>query len=179
MFLETNRLTLRKWEEADFDDFYEYANNPEMCRMMGRADCSDPESARQTFHWLKDKEERGYAMVLKENGKVIGNLTVTSAAHLGDLPQLRGKKGCAMSFSVSRHYQRRGYMEAALGAVIHQLFTAEGMDYINCGAFDFNLPSLALQRKLGFLPLKTDCFVENGETITVLEQILWRIPNFV
>ena len=73
MFLETNRLTLRKWEEADFDDFYEYANDPEMCRMMGRADCSDPESARQTFHWLKDKEERGYEKGVGETGNESDN----------------------------------------------------------------------------------------------------------
>ena len=36
MFLETERLALRKFQEDDFDDFCEYAMDDEMCRMMGR-----------------------------------------------------------------------------------------------------------------------------------------------
>lgn len=36
MFLETERLILRKFREADFEDFCEFAMDEDMCRMMGR-----------------------------------------------------------------------------------------------------------------------------------------------
>ncbi len=36
MFLETERLMLRKWEENDFADFCAYAMDEEMSRMIGR-----------------------------------------------------------------------------------------------------------------------------------------------
>ena len=49
MFLETERLILRKFRAEDFYDFCEYAIDPEMCRMMGRADIHDAASARPTF----------------------------------------------------------------------------------------------------------------------------------
>ena len=77
MLLETERLILRRFRDSDFDDFCEFAIDKEMCRMMGREDIHDPESARFTFDWLKNHEQRGYAIVCKENDKVIGNLTIT------------------------------------------------------------------------------------------------------
>ena len=172
IFLETKRLLIR---EEDFADFYAYANDPEMCRMMGRDDMSDPEAARFTFHWLKDREERGYALVLKETGRVIGNLTVTlPSPFVVELRELAGKKGRSMSFSLSRQYQRRGLMEEALRAVIRRLFEAEDMDYINLGHFDFNEASRELQKKLGFTHLTTERFTENGQELASIENILWR-----
>ena len=178
MFLETERLILRKFVPEDFPDFYEYANDPEMSRMMGRDDMSDPENARFTFEWLMNREERGYGLILRETGKVIGNLTVTPPPDFLDgREELTGRRGCSMSFSVSRLHQRKGLMEEALRAVIRHLFEAEGMDYVNCGCFDFNKPSLALQNKLGFTHLMTEQFEQDGETITALEHILWRRPE--
>ena len=148
MFLETERLILRKFREEDFEDYYAYAADREMNRMMGQYDLSDQEDARGCFDWLKDKEERSYAVVLKENGKVIGNLNVTALPDFlleMDLEELRGKKGVCLSFCLSRHYRRRGLMEEAVRAVIDKLFLVEGMDYVQCGHFDFNLPSERFQ----------------------------------
>lgn len=175
MFLETDRLLVRKFKDEDFADFWAYANDPEMCRMMGRDDMSDPETARFTFHWLKDREERGYALVLKETGRVIGNLTITlPPPFIVELRELAGKKGRAMSFSISRRYQRRGLMEEVLRAVIGHLFEVEELDYINLGHFDFNHASRELQKKLGFTWLTDERFSENGVEMVSIENILWR-----
>ena len=38
MFLETGRLVLRRFREEDFGDFFQYAADREMSRMMGRDD---------------------------------------------------------------------------------------------------------------------------------------------
>jgi len=46
VFLETERLILRKFEEADFDDFCEYAMDDEMSRMMGRRLLQNIDDAR-------------------------------------------------------------------------------------------------------------------------------------
>ena len=175
MFLETPRLIIRKFTDEDFADFWAYANDPEMCRMMGRDDMSDPETARFTFDWLKNREERGYALVSKETGRVIGNLTVTlPSPSVVELREVAGKKGRAMSFSLSRRYQRKGLMEEALRAVIDHLFREEQMVYINLGHFDFNTPSRELQRKLGFSHLMTERFSVDGEEFVSVENILWN-----
>ena len=177
MFLETERLILRKFREEDFEDYYAYAADREMNRMMGQYDLSDQEDARGCFDWLKDKEERSYAVVLKENGKVIGNLNVTALPDFlleMDLEELRGKKGVCLSFCLSQHYRRRGLMEEAVRAVIDELFRVEGMDYVQCGHFDFNLPSERFQEKLGFQRLTTAASDWNGEEFHTVESVLWR-----
>ncbi len=175
MFLETERLILRKFREEDFPDFCTYAMDEEMSRMMGRDILGSVEAARINFDWLKDREERGYALVFKETGRVIGNLTVTAVhEHLLKLPALAGKEGRSLSFSISRQYQRQGLMSEALRAVIGHLFAEEGMDYVQCGYCDFNAPSKALQEKLGFTHLTTLTHTPGGREITVVENVLWR-----
>lgn len=174
MFLETQRLVLRKWEEADFAAFYSWAADSEMCRMLGRPEITDEQSARRIFDWLKDREPRGYAILLKETGLCIGNLTVTRPSPFVVMrSEAREKSGCALSFAISREYRRRGLMEEAVRAVIAQLFK-EGCEYINCGHFDFNLPSAALQRKLGFSHLATETVREGETELVCIENILWK-----
>ena len=173
MFLSTERLLLRKWEERDFPDFCAYAMGEEMSRMMGDILYTE-EDTRASFDWLKDKEERGYALVLKETGRVIGNLNIVSVQeHLASLPELRGKRGVGMSFAISRQYRRQGLMSEAVKAVAAELFDREGFEYIQCGYFSFNTASAKLQEKLGFTHLVTLPEPDSPETITV-ENVLWR-----
>lgn len=175
MFLETERLLLRKFREEDFADFCEYAIDPEMCRMMGRENIHAAVSARPTFEWLLNREERAYALIYRETGKVIGNLTVyNSFPTQNTVKELEGKTGRSLSFSLSRQYQRRGLMFEAVSSVIDHLFHTEGADYIVCGHFDFNIPSRELLKKLGFSYLTTERFEQNGEERIGIETILWR-----
>ena len=175
MFLETERLALRKFREDDFNDFCAYAMDAEMCRMMGNDLMDTRETARVTFDWLKDKEDRSYVLIYKETGRAIGNLNVTKLpGHLLELPDLKGKRGVSLSFCISRHYRRQGLMSEALRAVITHLFEEEGMDYVQCGYFDFNAASAALQEKLGFTHLTTAEIDFKGEQTVTVEQVLWK-----
>ena len=113
MFLETSRLILRKFREEDFADYAVWRGDEEISRLMGNS-----LDVRQTFDWLKDHEERSYVLVLKETGRVIGDLTVcTVPADLAALEPLAGKRGVSLSFSISRDFRRRGLMTEALEAV--------------------------------------------------------------
>ena len=132
MFLETERLILRKLREEDFPDFCAYATDPEMCRMMGNDPMDTEEAAWETFDWILKNEPRCYCLVCKEDGRGIGNLTVTPVdVSLASLPALAGKQGRSMSFGLSRQYRRRGLMSEAVEAVADRLFREEGMDYIH------------------------------------------------
>lgn len=174
MFLETERLVIRKLQESDFADFCKLVIDEERCRMMGSGDISDEESARLTFDWLMNKEECGCALVYKETGRLVGNLTVCRVPqHLTEMPELKGKTGRSLSFSVSKAYRRQGLMYEAVSAVIEYLFNAD-IDYINDGYFDFNIPSLELHKKLGFTHLLTDHFEQDGVEMVGIENILWR-----
>lgn len=175
MFLETERLILRKFQEEDFADYCAYAMDEEMNRMMGNDMLDTVEAARECFDWLKDKEERSYCLILKETGRVIGNLNVTAVPkEVAVLEPLAGKQGRSMSFCISRQYQRQGLMSEAVRAVIAHLFDEEGMDYVQCGYFDFNTVSAKFQEKLGFTHLTTMTIDFKGEKRVTVEQILWN-----
>lgn len=174
MFLETERLILRRFREEDFDDFCDFAMDDEMSRMMGRDLLHTRADARLIFTRLKNREKRGYVLELKSTGRVIGSLTVTQVPRFDEtVRRLEGSEGRALSFAISRHYRRQGLMEEAVRAVIAALFD-EGMDYIQCGCFDFNTASKALQEKLGFEYLTTEKIDLAGKRHTAIQRILWK-----
>lgn len=174
MFLETERLILRKFREEDFDDFCDYAMDDEMSRMMGRDRISTRADARLAFMWLKNRAERGYALELKSTGRVIGSLRVCQVPRFDEVVRhLEGYEGRSLSFAISRHFRRQGLMEEAVRATIAALFD-EGMDYIQCGCFDLNTASRALQEKLGFQYLTTEKIDLGGKRCTAIQRILWK-----
>ena len=174
MFLETERLILRKFREEDFDDFCDYTMDDEMSRMMGRDRISTRADARLAFMWLKNRVERGYALELKSTGRVIGSLRVCQVPRFDEaVRRLGGWEGRSLSFAISRHFRRQGLMEEAVRAAIAALFE-EGMDYIQCGCFDFNTASRALQEKLGFQYLTTERIDLGGKRCTAIQRILWK-----
>lgn len=176
MFLETRRLILRKFKEEDFDDYCAFSlNDPERDRMMGRSSLDSVENVRLNFNWLKDKEERGYVIVYKENNKVIGNFTVYNRGYSSEnLPQLADKKGFTMSFGIANEYKRQGLMFEAAHAVIDHLFQEENADYVGAGHFSYNIPSRELQKKLGFIYLFHEEIDLFGEMVTEENNIIWK-----
>ena len=174
-FVETPRLILRKVSEADFSYFREDLADKEMDRMMLRWPCETEEDIRLGFEWFLYKEERAYAIVHKETGETIGNLTVYNHVPecVANHEAVQGKNGKALSFAILPVFQRKGYMYEAVSGVIDHLFREEKTDYINCGYLSYNAPSKALQEKLGFTYLLTEQFQFDGQEMESIENILW------
>jgi len=175
-FVETPRLLLRKVSEADFSYFRADLSDKEMDRMMLRWPCETEEEIRLGFEWFLYKEERAYAIVHKETGETIGNLTVYNHVPecVANHKAVQGKNGKALSFAILPAFQRKGYMYEAVSGVIDYLFWEEKADYINCGYLSYNAPSKALQEKLGFKYLLTEQFQFDGQEMESIENILWR-----
>lgn len=70
--IETERLIIRKFQESDAADLYEYLSHPRVnCFLSKKLNSFDEaiENAKR-----RSGEEFGFAVCLKENGKVVGNL---------------------------------------------------------------------------------------------------------
>lgn len=142
---------------------------------MGRAFLKTIDDVRENFNWMKDKEEQAYALIDKNSRNLIGNLTVYNHSPYQDTsPALLNKRGRSMSFCLFRPYRRNGYMQEAICAVIEALFQQEGVDYIHCGCFQFNVPSLLLQERLGFTFFASEHILIDGAELTTIENILWN-----
>lgn len=178
MLLETQRLILRKLEEADFLDFCGYAMDDEICRMTGWEDMHDRSAARSIFDRMTAAETT-YAMVRKADGAVIGNFSAAPLhPYLQHHPDLQGKTGRALSVVLSKECQHTGLATEAGRAVIDHLFRVEKVDFVNAGYFSYNIPSKGLQEKLGFHFLGTHTFRRGEEEVEVIENIIWRDEYF-
>ena len=174
-FFETERLVLRKVSEEDFPYFRADLSDKEMDRMMLRWPCETEEDIRLGFEWFLNKEERAYAIVHKETGETIGNLTVYNRVPecVANHEAVQGKNGKSLSFALLPAFRRKGFMYEAVSGVIDYLFQAEKADYINCGYLSYNAPSKALQEKLGFTYLLTERFQFDGKEMESIENIVW------
>lgn len=153
--IETDRLLLRAFRESDLDDFFEYASRPGVGEMAGWA---HHESKDESYKVLSTfiKEDKTFAICLKETSKVIGSIGVEKYGPESEYPFLKDLRGRELGFVLSKDYHRQGYMSEAVEALMSYLFDEYDLDFITAGYFTFNTGSKKLQEKLGFKPYKEE-----------------------
>lgn len=134
--LETERLILRPFVMEDAEDMYRnWASDPEVTKFLTWPTHKSVEITRMVLNdWIPRYEDGGYfnwAMESKENGQVIGNLSVV---------KLREDTGAAdMGYCMGRAYWGKGLMPEALQAVMDYLFHTVGLNRI-AACHDVNNP---------------------------------------
>ena len=73
--LFTERLLLRPWQEADAEDLYNYAKDPDIGPIAGWPPHKSIEESRTIIREVFSGKEC-YAVCLKENGKAIGSIAL-------------------------------------------------------------------------------------------------------
>ena len=144
MIIETERLFLRPFEEGDAEDVYEYLREPAV-HCFASMKLNSIEEAAEEIKERKEDTDYCFAIVLKENGKVIGEID----AH----PESTAPEGEEDTFSpcwmLNREYQGRGYAFEAAHAFFDYLFQKKGARRIYAYTEDNNFPSQHLCEKLG------------------------------
>lgn len=108
--IETERLLLRKFEEKDYDDLYEFLSQRKEDEFEAYPDITY-ENGREHLKYRVESDEF-FAIVLKENEKVIGNV------YFGN----RDFDAKEVGYIVNKRYQRKGYASEAIQAVIEDGF---------------------------------------------------------
>lgn len=170
--LETDRLLIRPMNSADFDDFYNYIIDNTLSRMYGLPLDKGEDICYQIFCSFLTGNKT-YALEHKADKKVIGHL-IAVAPEFPDHTNsdLADKKGITLAFAVSPKYQRQGFMREALLCVFDDLFIRKNYDYIHCGYYDYNAPSMKLQEQLGFRFYSSHT-VRNGE-LKIIDNLLYK-----
>ena len=140
LLIETERLLLRPFEQADLYEFHEYASVEDVGEMAG---WKHHETVEQTQEILDRfiEEKKTFAIVLKENNKVIGSLGVEKYGMEEALTEFDNYKGREIGYVLSKDYWGRGIMPEAVHAVIDYLFNDLDLDFLICGYYDFNKQS--------------------------------------
>ena len=147
--LETERLILRPWTLHDLDDFFEYAKNPDVGPRAGWLPHENKEKSLEILNmFIADKKT--FAIVYKENNKVIGSLGIERYGSEDKLTEFFDYQGREIGYVLSKDYWGKGLMPEAVQAVINYCFDKFNLDFLLCGYFDFNNQSKRVQEKCGF-----------------------------
>lgn len=151
--LETERLILRPFKLEDLDDFYEYASVPDVGE---RAGWNHHENKDESLIVLSRfiESDKTFAILLKENKKVIGSLGVEKYNDEDKLQEFKDYKGRELGFVLSKDYWGKGIMKEAVDRVCEYLFDEMDLDFLLCGHFENNTQSRRVQEKCGFKPYR-------------------------
>lgn len=152
---ETERLILRGWRIEDLDDLYEYAKNRDAGVMQGW----EPHSSKEaSLSALISFIESGaaWAVVLKENRKVIGHLKISPDENRGKY--LAGY----ISYALSAEYWGKGYMTEAVKRIVRFVFEETELDLLTAFHFPHNTRSKRVIEKCGF---RYEVTIKQGRTI--------------
>lgn len=152
--LETQRLILREFKEEDLTDFYEYASVDGVGEMAGWSHHENIEITKEILNsFIKDNKV--FAIVYKENNKVIGSLGVEKYGMEDKLDEFKNLYGREIGYVLSKDYWGKGLMKEAVKYVINYLFDECNLDFIICGYYLFNNQSKRVQEKCGFKPYRS------------------------
>lgn len=165
----TDRLLLRPWTEADAEDLYRYAKDPQVGPAAGWPVHTGVENSREIIKNVLS-EPGTYAVCLKEDGKAIGSIGLTEprcgadekesdaemlkekADHTSGADEKKSEKekGLEVGFWIGRPFWGRGYIPEAVRCLQAYAFETLGCDVLWCGYYDGNEKSKRTQEKCGF-----------------------------
>lgn len=151
--LETPRLLLRPWKEADLQDFYEYASVDGVGQMAGWAPHKSLEESRSILK-LFVEGKKTFAVVDRKTQKVIGSIGLEERDAPGKLPG----HGRELGYVLAKPYWGQGRMPEAVKEVILYCFAVLHWDWLTCAHFVSNDQSRRVIEKCGFTYLSDILF---------------------
>ena len=109
--LETKRLILRRWEESDAENLYEYAKDPDVGPIAG---WPPHQSVAESLDVIRDvfNGTEAYAICFKSAGKAIGAIELKLNDHT-DLTERDDE--CELGYWLGKPFWRQGIMPGADG----------------------------------------------------------------
>ena len=151
--IETNMLILRAWQESDLYDFFEYASVEGVGELAGWEHHKSIDISREILSSFIAKKNE-FAIVFKENNKVIGSLGLHDswANDDADYKDLTMKE---IGYVLSKDYWGQGLTPEAVNGVISYCFNDCGLEAITSGHSLTNIQSKRVLEKCGFKYVKT------------------------
>ena len=146
MKLETERLLLRRWEESDAEDLFEYAKDPDVGPIAGwPPHQSATESLEVIRNVLSGKE--AYAVCLKTDGRAAGAVELKLNGHT-DMTDRDDE--CEIGYWLGKPLWGQGIMPEAVREMLRHAFEDIGMAKVWAGYYEGNTKSKRVQEKCGF-----------------------------
>ncbi len=141
--LRTARLELRRWREADLEEYAAMAADPEVTRYLGGPPLDRAAVWRQIAMFIGHRELRGWtssAVVDRESGRLIGR---------GGLWQPEGWPGVEVGWVFSRSAWGQGYATELGRAVRDHAFRDLALPHLVSVIHRANLASIRVAERIG------------------------------
>ena len=143
--IETERLILRPFLLKDAEDVFEYLGKKQI-HCFDSMELKSIDEAKEEMKKRQNEKEYYFAIVLKENNKVIGEI---EAYPEGDNEISDNKDTFSPCWMLNEKYQKKGYAYEAAYHFFDYLFNEKGARRIYAYTEDYNLSSQHLCEKLG------------------------------
>lgn len=144
--METERLVLRPWRDADATDLYEYAKDPDVGPIAGWPAHTSVEDSLGVIQGVLGRTET-YAICLKETNKPIGSIGL----HLNGITDMTERDDeCELGYWLGKPFWGRGIVPEAVREVLRHAFCDLGMRCVWAGYYDGNEKSRRVLEKCGF-----------------------------
>ncbi len=143
--IETERLILRPFREGDAEDVYEYLREPAV-NCFAEMKLRSVEEAKEEMKRRAGDREYYFAIVLKDSGKVIGEIF---GGPEGVNPENVTFDTFSPCWMLNLRYTGKGYAYEAARAYFDYLFSEKGARRIYAYTEDYNLSCQRLCERLG------------------------------
>ena len=147
--LETPRLRLRRFTEADVDDIWPVVSNPDFPKLMSwaaHADRSETlgfvQAANRSF-----EQNTGVVWAIEHGRRVIGSIGLEAIVFA--VRALRMDRA-ELGFWLAPEHWNKGFMTEAGDAVVRCAFQTIGLHKVTVGCISENVASRRVIEKLGF-----------------------------
>ena len=173
--IQTERLILRPFLESDAADIYEYLKEP-LVNCFACMKLNSPEEAISAAKNKSKDAEYCMAIVLRENGKVIGEIEAHPETSQPDGVESMALDTFSPCWMLNKDYHGKGYAYEAAHAFLDYLFSEKGARRIYAYTEDYNISSQRLCEKLGMrregIFLEFVSFVNNPDGTPIYENTI-------
>jgi len=173
--METERLVLRPWCEADAEELYKYASDPEVGPIAGWPPHTGVENSREIIREVLSAEGT-YAVVLKSTGLPVGSIGIMRNRNIPT-----GEGEAELGYWIGKPYWGQGLIPEAARECLRYCFEEMKLERVWCGCYEGNERSRRVQEKCGFRYHHTEkdrhCELMGDvrtEYISVLEKEEWE-----
>ena len=144
--LKTERLLLRRWEDSDAENLYEYAKDPDVGPIAGWPPHQSVDESRDVIRNVFQGKE-AYAICLKTDEQAIGAIELKLNGHT-DMTDRDDE--CELGYWLGKPFWGQGIMPEAVKEILRHAFEEIGMTKVWVGYYEGNSKSRRVQEKCGF-----------------------------
>lgn len=165
-YLETEVVFLRPFEENDLDDIYQYASISGVGESAGWKHHQNKEETKAVLYNFFLAKPGQYAIVEKENKKVIGSFSFKLNTFLSK--DFFNEKVVEIGYVFSKEYWNKGIMTALVSMILDALKQNTDFTIVTATTFVDNKASMKVLEKNNFMQYR----IINGVYQAPLDEIL-------